>query len=522
MKPSLLVAPWIAAVALLVWMPAASASALACSSALASTSADKDSERALMAILELAFPGEFGFDDGGMAPPGDATLLADTLASPAFLHAAVGPLDLYVYKADALAQQPAALRVLDLAVKGLTPLGQLLSQRFASGHGLIAGQRFPIVLASSDPAKKQTGFDQLIALLDWCDGGDWTRDNGTLWTEGQRSSVVVRTWRVQLVNLAHPEATAQGDAFLKHGLGYYEIAHLVFRLLRLGSWGLVPPWFDQGLMDEFDIAAYGEAWVGGDWYATETEGWYRPGWSGFVPEGSLPPPPVTGPPADLATKVRKTGDSWQHRANSPTRHWDNLVADLDVSDPVSFRFMADHESFLPRDRAYARCLMHVLLSLQPQSGAALLAALDRVPTQQTNGMFDSDPLPEMFVRALGGLDSVEVLAGMPLRTKLVTIGHPELAQQLSALGADGVLDVADHRDAGAWLYEHPDFDGEARGKIFNLILTAEHYEQHAEWALLSDALDRAMHAALKTSKTYPKDAAPRAKVVAAFDAAWAQ
>jgi len=517
-KAALVVAPLLAAIALLSLSPAVPAAPAPAVVALA----DKAYERALVAVLDRAFPGEFGFDDGGMAPQGDSVLLADTLATPAFLHAAIGPIDLYVYKADGLAQQPAALRVLDLAVKGLTPLAQLLSQRFAHGNGLIAGQRFPIVLASSDLEKKQTGFDQLIALLDWCDAGDWTTDNGTLWTEGQRNAVVVRNWRVQLVNLAHPEATAQGDNFLKHGLGYYEIAHLVFRLLRLGSWGLVPPWFDQGLMDEFDIAAYGEAWVGGDWFVTETEGWYRPGWSGFVPEGQQPPVPVTGPPADLATTVRKTGDSWQHRANSPTRHWDNLVADLDVSDPASFRFMADHESFLPRDRAYARCLMHVLLEVVPEEGAALLAALDHSPTRQTNGMFDSKPLPEIFVHALGGLDSVEALAHKPLRTKLMEIGHPEISQELAALGAEGVLETADHRDAGAWLYGHSDFDSDARGKVFNLILTAEHYEQHEEWVRLSDALDRALRAALKASKAYPKEAASRAKAAEAFRAAWAQ
>ena len=492
---------------------------------------DKDYEHALSALLERAFPGAFGFDQGGMAPAGDGKLLRDTLSSPAFLHAAAGPFDVYVFKADGFAATPVAQRTLDAAVKCLTPLAAVVAQRFDHPMGAIGGQRFPLVLASSDPARKQTGFDELIALADWCDAGDWTHDNGTLWNRNLRDALVVRTWRVQLMNLAHHEATSQGEAFFTHGLGYYEIAHLVFRLMRLGSWGLSPPWLDQGLMDELDIEAYGEAWVGGDWYVTQTAGWYRPGWSGFVPQGSAPPQPVTGPPADLATTVSKSGDSWQHRKNSPTRHWDNLVADLTAAFPASFRFMADHESFLPRDRAEARCLMHLLLDLMPEKGTALLAALDHVPTKQENGMFDSEPLPELFARALGGLKDVDALAGQPLRTKLPAIGHKELVDEFITLCgktaegapvADGLLDLADHRAAGEWLYGHPEFDMETRARLFNLILTAEYLEQHALWTPISDALDRAMHAALSASKSFPKDAAARGKVAEAFRAGWSK
>jgi hypothetical protein len=524
-------------------------------------------DQALVAALDRAFPGEFAAD---APPPGDAALLLDVLGSAAFAHAAVGPLDVYVYRAGDLTGK-AADETLRAAQAGLAPLGALLARHFDRPTGLISGQRFPIVLASQAvdpallaaaeaasgesrapeddaPAKSGKGgkgakggkpdaarapaaaaggadtvpgaFDELVALLDWCDEGEdrWTAANGPLWTDVARGSVIVRTWNVQLVNLGHPLAVEQGEAFLEHGLGYYTLAHLMNRLLRQGSWGLVPPWLDQGLIDELDIEAYGQAWVGGESFTTFTEGWNRPGWSGFLPEGMSPPPPVTGPPADLATTVRDTSDPWASRKNSPTRHWAELVADLRNEYPPSFAFMAEHESFLPRDRAYARCLLHLLLETAPQDGQALLVLLDRPATTLPSGMYDSEPLPAIVARAVGGVPAVEALAAEPLRTKLPELGYAALAARIEAAGGGPSLDLADHRDAGAWLYSQVEFDAATRQALFTAYLEAEYHEQLRAWQLLGERLDEAMRGALGASATYPKTALARERVAQALHA----
>jgi hypothetical protein len=485
---------------------------------------DKAYEQALVVSLEHAFPGAFGFDQGGMPPPGDRWLFADALASGAFQHQAVGPFDLYVYQADQLGTEATARGALERAAAGLQPLADLMQRRFDRERGVLSGKRFPIVLANSDRERGQTGFDGLLALLDWCEGdwSGWTKDNGSLWTEENRASLVVRTWDVQILNLAHEHAAVHDGEFLDHGVGYYTIAHLVHRLLRQGSWGMVPPWFDQGLIDELDIEAYGRAWVGGDWFVATTEGWYREGWSGFVPQGSSPPPPVTGPPADLATTVADTGDAWAHRNNSPTRHWDNLAADLDAEYPPSFEFMAQNQSFLPRDRAYARCVMHLMVELAPGQGPGLLAMLDKPARTTPGGMFDSDPLPDILARSLGRSRDVGALADMPLGRKLRTIERRDIETRIRALGAGEALEIADHREQGEWLRNQTELDWSTRSELFNLFLAAEHFEQLTAWKLLGPSLDRATHAALALGEGYPETPAARAGVASAFHAALAE
>jgi hypothetical protein len=485
---------------------------------------DKAYEQALVVSLDRAFPGAFGFDQGGMPPPGDRLLFADALASNAFLHQAVGPFDLYVYQADQLAIQGKAQQVLERAAEGLAPLAVVMQRRFGRLSGVLSGRRFPIVLASSDREHGQTGFDGLVALLDWCeaDWSDWREDNGSLWTAPLREGLVVRTWEVQLLNLAHDDAAVHGEAFLDHGVGYYTIAHLTHRLLRQGSWGLVPPWLDQGLVDELDIEAYGRAWVGGDWYIAKTAGWFRPGWSGFVPQGGSPPPPVTGPPADLATTVEDSGDAWAHRNNSPTRHWVNLVADLDAEWPASFEFMARNQSFLPRDRAFARCVMHLMLELAPPQGPDLLQLLDHSARELPSGMSDSEPLPALLAQSLGRSRDLAALAELPLGAKLRVLDERSIEARIRTLGAAAVLDIADHRAQGEWLLAQEELDWSVRSELFDLLLAAEHFEQMREWELLGPALDRAVKAALAASQSYPDTPRGRAAVSRAFHSALAE
>jgi len=480
--------------------------------------ADRAYDRALMRMVEQAFPNG---SDGASLPATDSQLLDDTLSSPAFLHAAVGPFDLYVMLADDLASKTAAAKVLKQATEGLTPLVPVMTLDFGRPSGLISGQRIPIVLCAADATREISAFDCLIALLDHCESGpgSWTASNGSLWTDALRQSLVVRTWDCQLVNLNHADARAQGDAFLKHELGYLTLAHLVHGLIRRGSWGLVPPWLDQGLIDELDIEAYGESWVGEEKWESTTEGWFRAGWEGFLPEGTAPPPPVTGPPADLATTIRETGDSWARRKRSPTRHWADLVADLDSKYPASLAFSAEHGSFLPRDRAYARCLMYLLLVAAPPDGPSLLEALDQPVVVQRSGMFAAEPLTSLISRLLGGVPEVDRLAALPLGEKLKQLGHPEIAERIVALGGEGALAIADHRDQGEWLYGQLDLDASARNELFRLFLDAEYYEQMQAWKPIGAALDKALRAALKASPTFPDTLARRQPVAKAFRAA---
>ena len=482
---------------------------------------DRDYELALMRLVERAFPD--AADDSALPEPGPE-FFRQALQSAAFVHQEVGPFDVYVLLADELASASAAKSTLKKAADGLTPLVPIMTLHFGRESGLISGRRFPIVLCAADATREISAFDSLIALLDHCESGpgSWTANNGSLWNDAARTSLVVRTFDVQLVNLSHADARTQQKDFFAHQLGYLTIAHLVHGLLRQGSWGLVPPWLDQGLIDELDIEAYGESWVGADSWSAETEGWFRPGWSGFVPEGARPPAPVTGPPADLATTVRETGDSWARRKRSMTRHWTDLVADLDSEYPASLAFMAEHESFLPRDRAYARCLMYLLLVVAP-SQPSLLEALDQPVVIQRSGMYAAEPLTSLLSKSLGGVPEVDRLAALPLGDKLKELGHPEIAERIAALGADTdeVMKLADHREQGEWLYTQMELDTAARTELFQILLEAEHYEQMAAWKPLGAALDAAMRAALKASPTFPDSLAKRQPVAKAFKAALA-
>ncbi len=477
--------------------------------------ADKAHDAALAAAFERCFPGEFDLAHDG-PPPGDALLWADALAGPAFASGAVGPLDVHVYRAGGWAQAKDAQAELERALHDLAPVAELLLRRFDRPAGLLSGRRVPLVLASS--AKGDTAWDELLALLDWCERTDsaWTKDNGPLWTPALRAAPRARTWDVLLLNPAHAELAALGPDWHAHGLGYELLAHLTHRLLRQGAWGAVPPWVDQGLLDELDIEAHGEAWVGGDWYQTHTDGWYREGWSGFLPEGQAPPTPVTGPPADLATTVRNVGDSWAHRAYSADRHWSHLRADVDQPWPPSLAFMTEHQSFLPRDRAFARCAWWLLLELAPPAEPGVLARLDQPPGTLPGGMFTAEPVTSLLSAALGGVPAVDALARQPLRDKLPALGHPEIAERLVALGADGVLAESDHRQAGEWLFTQPQFGPQERGEIFTLLLTAEHFEQEAAFRALAEALDAAVHAALRASEGAPRTEREQEAVARAF------
>lgn len=485
-------------------------SLLAPAASVAQAGTPEDRAAAFAAAVEHCLHGSFDVARDGL-PAGSPRLWQDALASAAFVHATVGPLDLYVYVADGLKALPDAQKVLAKAKDGLQPAADLIARRFDRPVGLVSGQHLPIVLASGAAA-----FDELLALLDACDDSGWTRDNGPLFTPGLRASPLASSWDVLLVNLGHKDMLAQKEQTYAHGLGYDVLAHVVRRLLRLGSWGSVPPWIDQGLLDELDIEAYGTAWVGGDWYQTHTDGWYREGWSGFVPEGTSPPAPVTGPPADLATKVSLTGDSWAHRAHSPQRHWVQLHTDLGSAAPASLVFSAEHQSFLPRDRAYARCLWNLLLELAPPTGPDLLVALDRQPHKLPGGMFDCAPITTLFSDWLGGVPTVRELEQMSLADKLEVLRRDGIARELRALGASGMLAVPDHRDEGEWLLSQAQFDPPARQRLFMLILSAEWFEQEAAQAGLAARLDKAMHAALSASKTYPTSAKDKQTVAAAF------
>lgn len=467
-------------------------------------------------LVGRAFPEGAPFDIRGQ---GSREAFLAVLESDQFLHEAVGPFDVYLMVADGWAKPKDAEKALESVVEGLEPTVGVMQSYFGQQEGLIGGRRLPIVLTHANRASGERSFDEVVALLHWAedDYSGWIQGGNPLYDPTLLTGLNVRTWEVQVFNLAHEFAQAQGQAFNEHGLGYYQLAHVAARVMRQGAWGMVPPWLAQGLIDELDIAAYGEAWVGGDWWQKQTPGWFRPGWSGFVPQGSRPPPPVTGPPADLAVTVRNTGDSWQHRKHSETRHWENLVSDLKSDAPASFAFMASNESFLPRDRALARATVHVLLAMAAPGGRdGLLDLLDRVPTQPPSGMLDSDPITVAVNKALGGVPGVDELEEMSLEDMLQSIGRTAILDELKGLGADEMLAIPDHREQAEWLYHQPQFDSVARQRIWNLILEAEYHQQLAEWAHLGEALDRGMGEALRSQKRYPSKDRDRQRVGESF------
>jgi hypothetical protein len=228
---------------------------------------------------------------------------------------------------------------------------------------------------------------------------------------------------------------------------------------------------------------------------------------------------VFGPPKDLAVTVSKTGDSWQHRSFSGERHWDHLVLDRRSEAPASFEFMALNESFLPRDRAYARCLLHLMLDVTVPSGDRnLLQLLDRVPTTPPSGMIAADPITALVSRALGGVEAVEALQAMPLGDMLDVIERGDIAERLRALDAADLLRIPDHREQAEWLYSRTadELSAGDRLAIWNLILEAEYYQQLEEWRLLGAALDRVADEVFSTSKRYPRRDRDRDRTAKAF------
>lgn len=441
-------------------------------------------------------------------------LFTAVLGSPAFAHQSAGPFEVYVKAGKSPANTE---KLLKSAVDGLAPAAEVAARSWRprdGGPGVNSGRSHPIVLCETG-----SDYDLVLALLDHCEDlkySGWKPQNA-LWTSENRHAEVARTWEVQVFNLSHPVITARSKEWFEHGLGYYALAHLVNRAVRQGAWGQSPPWFDQGLIDELDISAYGKAWVGGEAWSSETAGWFRPGWSGFLPTGASPPPQPSGPPLELATTIKRTGNAWDDRVNSAARHWNELSQDRKSEAPASFAYMAQHQSFLPRDRAYARCAQHLLLASSAASeGGSLLARLDQPSTEQPDGMLSAEPLTVLVAGALGGVPEVDRLEAAPLVEVLSEIRHDEIADRMRALDGAGLLALSDHREQSRWLYSRWKGSMQARTELFRLIMEAEYFQQLYEWDLIGQQLDRGMDAALNARKTFPRSEADLAKVLEAF------
>jgi len=418
-------------------------------------------------VLTAAFP-----DGRDEAPSGGRRLFLAALQSEAFEHEAVGPFDVYVYAADGLKKKKSARKTADKAAKGLAPLISVMESNFGRDDGLISGQRFPIVLTDADLSKGETAYDHVLALLDTCEEGDFSgfRADLPVWNDANRAKSAFFTWEVQLINLGHDEVTTQGKSWLDHGLGYHVINLIVNRMFARGAWGPPPPWLMNGLVDELDIQAYGDAWVAGgettSW-SSSTAGWRRKGWSGFVPKGSSPPPPVMGPPPNLSTTFTKkvSSDQWIGRKKSGTRHWTALSADRKSDSPASLRLMAAGQSFLPRDRAYSRCVMHLMLDLVDMQDTELLAALDTESRVTRTGMRDGDPLSVVVARVLGGVPAVDEIEALTMEELLVAIERTDLIEKIKKLGGGGMLSIEDHRKQAEWLYKRS-FDDRTRLSLY--------------------------------------------------------
>jgi hypothetical protein len=409
--------------------------------------------------------------------------------------------------------------VLKDVLEALQPAAELVVERWpAGGAGLISATRLPLVIV--DSGSRGVGYLQLISLLDHCEQlgySGWAPVNAVD-TAANRGAEVARTWEVQVFDLAHRTIADRRKQWIERGVGYYVLSFVAHRALRQGSWGLVPPWLANGLTDELDIAAYGEAWVGQESWTAQTPGWSRPGWSGFVPQGARPPAPVSGPPADLAVSVLKTGNPWLDYDASRTRHWKELAADRKSEAPASFARAAECESFLPRDRAAARCLLSLMQCAASAGDGSLTAQLDRPVRTPGDGMPDSDPLPTLFARALGGIPEVDRLEALTTRALLEELQRTDLVERLTQLGAGALLELSDHREQSRWLHQQPGLSRDTRGAVFNTILEIEHAQQMAEWKALSPRLDRALEAALAAGKTFPVKQRDVAKISAAFRA----
>ncbi|MBM3985834.1 MAG: hypothetical protein FJ296_09140, partial [Planctomycetes bacterium] len=336
--------------------------ALAAMLALPARAGDPVVERLAGALLDEAL----GAARAEAPAPGRA-LFAQVLASEAFVGQAIGPLDVYVRVADGLRKPRDAQRTLDQAAGGLQPAADLLQARLAQPSGKGAGRRFAVVLCSSNVNRQQQAFSEVLALLDACEDGGFSgwKPDQAVFSAANVHAPAVHTWEVLLVNLGHPEAR-DARAWLAHGVGYRLLVAVANRLLACGAFGSVPPWLHQGLADELDIAAYGQAWVAGaesSEYSWSQGGWRKTGWEGFLPEGAVPPPPVYTPPPPMTVKLQKhvSDDGWITRADSATRHWSRLAADLGVDAPPSLQRAAVAQEHSPRDRAYGRLVLHLML-----------------------------------------------------------------------------------------------------------------------------------------------------------------
>jgi hypothetical protein len=462
------------------------------------------------ALIDSAFP------SGAPEQKDGRLLFRAVLDSEAFRHGTAAGFTIY-----AIASDPAAATgLIAAAQKGLEPLGTIEGLVTSGGDGSGSAPTQSIVLAQS-----KADFERVLALLDHCEElgfSKWKPDN-LLWTPENRDAEVARTWEVQVFNLQHPAISERSEQWFEHGIGYYTLAHLVNRAVRQGAWGLSPPWFDQGLIDELDIQAYGTAWVGAEGWVVETEGWFRPGWSGFLPTGVAPPPAPSGPPKDLATTVKKTGDPWADRERSADRHWAELVDDRRSAAPASFAYMAEHQSFLPRDRAYARCALHMLLALDESAGGPTFwARLQDRKAVAPDGMPPSDPLTVIVADALGGVPDVARFEALPLSDVLAETKQDALAARLTELEADGLLALTDHREQSRWLYEQWKGQMAYRGEMFRLIMEAEQAQQLHEWGLIGKYLDRGMAGLLAACPKFPTTDAERAAALQAFRAGFTQ
>jgi len=469
---------------------------------------------AASALLEQTLP-ELG-QEGRVRDGGE--LFRRVMATERFASGSVGPFDVHVFVADRVDNERKANALRDDLVEALEPSAELIKRLWPADdgdEGLISGARLPIVVADGDDA-----FAQLIELVDYCERvgfSGWAPANAVD-TTLNRAAEVVRTWDVQLFNLAHRTIDDRRKEWISRGVGYYSLAFVANRALRRGAWGLVPPWLAHGFIDELDIAAHGRAWVGQSSWERQTPGWYREGWSGFVPKGSSPPPPISGPPADLAVTVKNTGDPWLDFDSSEGRHWTELVADRRTEAPASFQRAAESESFMPRDRAAARCLLHLMLQVAPgeQDFASLLD--DPVSTPR-DGMPDSEPLPVLFSRALGGVPEVDRLESLSSFDLLKELEREDLLYALK--GAEEALKLSDHRKQSLWLSRQT-LDQASRVKYFNAFLEIEFAQQMAEWKAIAPHLDHALTETLLATKRYPKRDRDLKKAAGAFREALAE
>lgn len=438
------------------------------------------------------------------------------LGSKLFESGSAGPFDVFVLVEDGLSSRREAKALLADVLETLQPAAAEIERLWPQGGaGLVSTARLPVVIAKSRPG--QDGFGELVSLLDDCErlGFSGWHPANQVDTSINRGAEIVRTWDVQLFNMAHPTIADRTKAWVDHGVGYYSLAFVANRALRRGAWGMVPPWLANGLIDELDIAAYGQAYVGQESWTRQTPGWFRAGWSGFVPTGHKPPPPVTGPPANLAVTVMKTGDPWLDFDASQTRHWSELVADRKSEAPASFARAAEAESFLPRDRAASRCLLHLMITIGTDGRESFTSLLDREVNTPRDGMPDSDALTTLFARALGGVPEVDRLEQLDTRSLLTELGRTDLISFFEKHGAAETLAMNDHREQSRWL-GRKSYDARIRGLLFNAFLEVEFEQQLAEWKAISSRLDGAMAAALAESKSYPRRDLDRADVVSAF------